>query len=145
MKETFTLTFENPDYEDKEIDVTPYFDTGKNILLPVIMKYGDKTKTFDFNTFFHMVSSICTNVSVLSSTDSRRIDFYGIEIVNMVANNTNPISRDRRNGDYLRKSADLFRLNGLLTFIIKMQPYERFEVVLENKSPNIPFFSGLYK
>ena len=39
----------------------------------------------------------------------------------------------------------IFKLDGLLTFIIKMQPYERFEVVLENKTPKIPFFSGLYK
>ena len=145
MKETFTLTFDNPDYEDKEIEVCPYFDTGRNVLLPVTIRYGEKTRTFDFITFFHMVSSVYTQVSVLSTTDSRRIDFSGLRVMSPILKNSYPINTEKCNGDILRVNQGIFKLDGLLTFIIKMQPYERFEVVLENKTPKIPFFSGLYK
>ena len=86
--------------------------------------------------------------SVVSTTDNKRIQFLSVR--NPRDNHTQSFYTTIYGAEifdgYNTPDYDkLFPFNMFSFLKINLLPYERFEVILENKTPNIPFFSGLYK
>ena len=148
MKETFTLTFQNPDYEDKEITVSDLYNSGFEYAEDVKLQYGDIVKYLPFKTFIYCLNMQYAEHSVVSTTDNKRIRFLAVR--NPRDNHTQgfyttiygaEIFDGYNTPDYDK----LFPFSMFSVLKINLLPYEKFEVILENKTPNIPFFSGLYK